>query len=392
MPFNKLSYITLCVFYVFSFSTCKEDHNNIAQRLKKEFKTDQQKSEAADFLLKNIDGHFAYHSRYLTPEGKDVTDFIFSYSGTSAIRHIQDSLSASLYVNRDPDNAFVTSNMFIKNINLAVNVFNNPIVKRQKWYPWSVFLEYVLPYRVGYEKIHDWRDYSYARYSSYLKTFDISDLKIQDICRLIRDEQQGTSRYLSYSHHNKLPSSVNQTVEEILKLRIPFSCEDYTIRSMYVLRSLGIPAAYERIPLWGKFNYGHAQEAVMFENGRFYPNVIGDTVPFRYQIAKMYRRTFQIQKNPAEEMKKLGEDHSNIPNDFDYNYYIDITKERTPVSNLSFLINRPLANKVVYICVYNAGKWKPVEWSSLSKQKGKVTFPIWAERSFINWLSFPPAK
>jgi hypothetical protein len=144
---------------------------------------------------------------------------------------------------------------------------------------------------------------------------------------------------------------------------VPFSCEDNTIQALYTLRAIGIPSAYEKIPLWGKFNYGHAQETILFENGKFYPALYQDTAQFKYQIAKMYRSTFQTQSNPYDEIRNCGELIENIPDYFNYTNLIDITAERTDVSDIP-VNDLPISHaKVIYLCIFNDGLWKPVAWA-----------------------------
>jgi hypothetical protein len=181
-------------------------------------------------------------------------------------------------------------------------------------------------------------------------------------------------------------------MQQVLDIRVPFSCEDLTIRALYALRAIGIPAAYEKIPLWGKFNFGHAQESILFENGKFYPALYGDTIQFKYQIAKMYRSTFETQLNPYDEIRKRGEPIENIPEYFNYTNLIDITEERTDVSDIPVRSVTVPHCKVMYLCVFNGGKWKPVEWAAYDELNKSVLFRNMGRKILYQLMYFQNGK
>jgi len=377
MHINKFLSVTIAMNSLVMVSvifSCSKNPEKKIRNVLEHFKDDQEKYFAAKFLIDNIENKYCIQTNYLSSELNDYTFFLSHYNGHLSPSAVRDSLSVSKILTKINDSDEIDSDFLIENINTAFEVYENPIGKTTKWYSRDIFLNYVLPYRVGFEKLNRWRTYMRKRYTSYLTSFHIKNMSVRQICQNIRREQDGTNKYASYWVSNITPPSINQTIDEILDIRIPFSCEDYAIRSLYVLRSLGIPSSYERIPYWGKFNYGHAQESVLFENGKFYPNVEGDTVPYKYQIAKMYRRTFKTQENPTNRILALGEKLEDIPDVFDFENYIDITNERTEVSDINLQSDDFSNKRVLYICVYNGGEWKPIEWAKVDKNPSKVCF------------------
>lgn len=337
------------------------------------YKENPQKYKAAKFLIKNLSQYYSIQTKYLTNTGKDYTDFLSTYSGPLKKEEIQRSLGVSQNLKIIYDSLQVTPQFLIKSIDEAFEVYNTKDLKRNS-YNFETFLEYVLPYRVGSEELNNWRGYMRKRYTAYLQSFNLKSLSQHRLSLLINAEQNGGSDFALNRISHVTSPSVNQTIKEILKVRIPFSCEDYAIKTLYALRAIGIPAAYEIIPLSGKFNFGHAQTAILNENNNFFP-AIQDTVQFKYQIAKMYRRTFSRQANPAQLIEAAGEDINNIPPYFNHSNYIDITKERTDVSNIQIdSISTTIHQKVTYICVYNNGQWRPVEWSVLDPKTRSSNF------------------
>lgn len=339
------------------------------------YKKDYQKCNAAKFLIGNMNFHYGVKTKYLSIDSSDYTEFVTNYIGTLRAAQVQDSLHVQPVSFNVYDSSLMTSAFLIRNIDDAFDLYRNPIVKKYKEITFYNFLNYLLPYRVGFEELNDWRPYMKSRYGNYLQSFDLAKMSIKEISQVLRYELEGAT-HLSYHGSSGISQpAINQTVAQILKTKTVFSCEDYAIQSLYILRSLGIPSAYEIIPFFGKFNYGHAQESILFEDGKFYPVINGDTAPFKYQIAKMYRRTFQKQANPMLEVQQKGEDVNNIPAHFNHNDYIDITDERTPVSDI--ILNKIPNNmhNVAYLCVYNCGEWKPIEWASVRKQSSSTIFP-----------------
>jgi len=331
------------------------------------YESDSLKRAAAEFLVSNMENHYEIELQYKDNKSEDLSAFLTTYTGNLTAEMVRDSLGVQMKVSSVRDTDTVNPDLLIKDIDWAFASWHNRLMKKQT-YSFQTFLNYVLPYRIGYEKINEWRPYFQKRYTYFLNTFDIKHLSIKQIHQLVVQEQNGTSLYVQNRLKHISKPAINQTLEQILRVRVAFDCEDYAQRTIYAMRSLGIPAAYEKIPLWGKFNYGHAQESVMFENGKFYPVVFGDTAPFTFQIAKMYRRTFQKQPNPRDMILSTGESPMNIPAYFNQNEYIDITDERTLVSD----INIKLKNndyKVLYLSIYNGGEWKPVEWAECKKER-----------------------
>ncbi|WP_312188829.1 hypothetical protein [Sphingobacterium sp.] len=361
------------VFVLFFLSSCHNSTN--IETTKSEtlsyFSKNNEAKLAIKFLFDNYKGRYGLKTQFLTRDGIDKSDEVLNLNLYDYQNYL-DSVDVNSSITKIYDSTALDKNFLIQNMNLALMVYENPIVGEKKWYDWKTFCEYVLPYRVGVEVLNNWRPYFYKRYSRYLKTFDIEKLSISNISEILKLELEGTSRYTFWEPQKKFKPSVNQTVDEILKFRTQFSCEDYAVHSTYVLRSLGIPAALEVIPYWGKFNFGHIQEAIMLEDQKFYPNTPRDTMPFLYQIAKMYRKTFSKVKNPTEQMISYGEAYENIPKDFNYDDLIDVTSERTKVSNITFDISQYKSIKTSYLCVYNNGQWMPVDWAKV--MDNKVTF------------------
>lgn len=366
VPWNICVYCILGLFFTMG---CKNDKTYTS--VLEHFKNDSLKFKAAQFLIQNIDNKQAIIRRYKDANNLDASELLKSFNGGKRTQYLD---SAGIYSVLDTlsDLDTVDPDYLIKQIEEAFSVYNNNPLKVKV--PFNVFCNYVLPYRVGTAELSGWRNYFNKRYMKYINSFDRRSLSEGFLLEVLSREQK-----MWYNPYNKFgiasfPSSPNQSLKDIMDTKYPYSCEDYAVYYLYLYRSIGLPAAYEVIPLFGKFNYGHAETAVMFNNGKFEPARL-EKNPFKYQIAKMYRRTFERSINPYTLIKNEGNRDKDIPEYFNHDDLIDITNERTEVSNVTISYFASGASKsTLYLSVYNDGEWKPVEWAKLDKASQSFTF------------------
>ena len=341
------------------------------EKVLEHFKNDELKYKAAKFLIENIGDKYAIIKVFEDSSGKDISNKLRGFRGGET-QEFLDSIKATSASVVLPDSQVVSPDYLIKSIEEAFKNYNNNPLKIKV--PFATFCNFILPHRVGFEKVNDWRTYFNTRYTNYLKTFNKNKINDQFLISIFRQEQ-----YIWYNYGAKFGlaafiPSYNQTIETILELKSPNNCEDIAVFYLYLYRSLGIPAAYEVIPFFGKFNAGHAETAIMNKNGKFQPASLDDD-PFKYQIAKMYRRIYEKVPNPYVLIKEAGEDPYNIPEYFNSDHLVDITNERTIVSDITIPISTlNKKNKVAYLCVYNWGQWKPVAWAKLDRVNSTLTF------------------
>lgn len=338
--------------------SCKSENNKFKDA-KVYFKGDSSKTKAVEFLIENVKDHYSLVFYYKDRKGKVVDKKLVGYLGNDPDLFL-DSVGAILGIEKRMDSTQISVEFLINDVENAYSFYeNNPMGLKVED---DIFYNYVLPYRVGYEELNDWRVHFNTRYWKYIETFAVKD-NLSSLLRLIQREQNIWFHPYQRLNINDFTFSPNLTFNQMLALKYPRSCEDYSIYYLYVFRSLGIPAAYEVIPLWGKFNYGHSETSIMDKDGVFYPARLNDTAPFKYQIAKMYRRQFEKVENPYDQIKKTGIEEANIPDYFNQPDLIDITQERTEVSDIVLGFSPLEEEKVGYLCIYNAGKWKEVEWA-----------------------------
>ena len=113
-------------------------------------KKDSLKLKAACFLIENMPGHY-------TKVG-DIFERCWELN-TSFLNRKQLDLYASVYMADGfyvtEDVASITADYLIRHIDASFKLFEYSWVKEL---PFEIFLEYVLPYRLEYERLNLWRD------------------------------------------------------------------------------------------------------------------------------------------------------------------------------------------------------------------------------------------
>ena len=113
-------------------------------------KKDSLKLKAACFLIENMPGHY-------TKVG-DIFERCWELN-TSFLNRKQLDLYASVYMTDGfyvtEDVASITADYLIRHIDASFKLFEYSWVKEL---PFEIFLEYVLPYRLEYERLNLWRD------------------------------------------------------------------------------------------------------------------------------------------------------------------------------------------------------------------------------------------
>ncbi len=377
VPYPCKSFATTITYAFCSFllllASCSNNKGHITAnketgKVLANYKEDSFKLRCARFLIGNIGQRFTSRVSYADASGRNYTAEINTLS-ESNIKQIWDSLGINRQTHIVYDSVALTAAYIIRNIEEALDAWhNNPLHLK---IPVDTFFEYLLPYRINEEELVNWRDYFRRRYLHYISYFPPDSMNMLYLVKRINIEQTG---WLIQADKGRPEPAVTQSINHFLQLKTTWGCNDISTLKLYTFRSLGIPAALEEIPYYGKFNYGHKEVAVLFENKRFYPS-ISDTTLFKYMIAKMYRVSFSWHKSESDYIKEAGETNENIPDYFFSNNRLDITKERTPVTDIRIKSIMPPEKRVAYLCVYNAGKWQPVEWGKRNEASDTITFP-----------------
>lgn len=159
------------------------------------------------------------------------------------------------------------------------------------------------------------------------------------------------------------------------------NCRDEASYTVFLSRSLGIPATIDFTPHWGNRSWGHHWSVLMRPNGKAIPfymgSVPGDTAQFfhPYVKAKVFRRRFQLNRQIAVDLKE----EKSIPHLFQVPDWTDVTDEYCPTTDVTRNVPEKYKDKrIAYICIFDNNDWLPIYYGVV--RNGTVTFPNMGRR------------
>lgn len=139
-------------------------------------------------------------------------------------------------------------------------------------------------------------------------------------------------------------------------------CDDRAILAIMAMRSYGVPAAFDFIPMWASSNNGHSLCSVLIHNGTtlVFQNRgdKGTEYNFSHKVAKVYRKTFS--KNLDCLIAKY-QSRESIPPSLNDCRIKDVTSEhKIGQRDIRFSGNIVTENKLCYLSVFHPNGWFPI--------------------------------
>ena len=343
---------------------------------------DSLKYKAAVFLIENMPGYHYYEGEAL----EKYTNYfkLLGEENTTPIQ-ILDSLhniygpfnTATLTLKFDIEE--IDSAYLCENIDLAFKVWTEK--------PWGKnvdfddFCEYILPYRIGNEKLTNWRKHYLEEYGSLIDNITLEDPI--DAAIFLRHEIIKKMRTVKFTvtSPNGYPS-----LDAFTAKYLTGSCDNINQFVLFLLRAFGIPCTIDYMPMRGDNNIGHAWVSLKNKKDEYFASdFFGDITYISHKElnrgsikSKVYRKTFSRNKIC---FNKLAKQSKSIPKEFSiFNYrFHDVTDLYSNyLTNLSFPTNllykgKSKRAKVFYLCVPSGMNWVPVDWTDENK-KGNITF------------------
>lgn len=401
---RNIRYISaIALTLLLAFTSCTKDDLYVHYALKaagenrKELKSvlkhyrtedkDPLKLKAAKYLIANMPGHYSYAD---TAAINNYYRKALSILGTGpspdwqrdTLRQISERDYPGLTRNVVSDVQIMTADYLIQNIDHAFTQW--------KTRPWAKHLTYeefrdwLLPYKVTELQSFDaWRDTLPAHYTdsiSIVPPDDVQRNSISGAIEIVRNEihskQSAIGLRVIWEGQAGIPLRSAETWTHMTY----GSCMDYVIMGTAVFRSVGLPAAVDQVPSWGRNSEGHSWYVSLSDRGREEPTInsliIGAGMPFytNERIPKVWRTTYTINR-----------DRVKYRNTAKYVYPFelcqkDVTDHYTRTSDLKIETNRKQTAKLsdkkyVYIAMaVNAGgpQWKVLDLGTL--RRGKAQF------------------
>lgn len=369
--------LSLLIFFLLLFSGCatKVDRLEYAlefagenrrelEKVLEYYSDDSLKFRAACFLIENMPRWYAYDGWRL-----DTLEVLMR-KDREGILSKDDKMRWNSFdyhaLNKIYDSKVITSEYLIENIDLAF----------QEWQkrPWNKslsfddFCDLILPYRIGNERLSDWRSLYNAYYGNLLDSI-YTGSDVLEACKCINDELNRQS--YKYSVEWNVP---HNRADYLFETRIGY-CREVSDLIQYAMRSCGIPVAADFMPYSPDYRYSHEWNVVRDTTGRYIQFGFDGLDPVRDKVmddgrrkGKVYRYCYALQ-NEREILRK----HSgwNI-GDAEGLYWKDVTSEyfghNQAVVNV-FTTGKPF----IGLSVFSTNGWQIIG-EGVCKNSGKAIF------------------
>jgi len=150
---------------------------------------------------------------------------------------------------------------------------------------------------------------------------------------------------------------MEQGFREMCRTRVG-RCTDMTNLQVYIYRASAIAVAVDYTPFWATRDNNHAWDVLIDKDGRGNAGLIN-------RAAKIYRKQFS--ENP-ESLACQVADQEDMPPALDSRCLRDVTEQYIPTTDVrvSLTLPPPRPTAVSYICVFNAGEWRPIHWARIT--------------------------
>ena len=333
---------------------------------------DVQKLDAAKYLIMNMTAHYSYRD----------TSSINSYYRTAisilgkghspdwerdTLKQISDTQYRGITDDIIPDVEVMTADYLIHNIDHAFHQW-----RTQPWakhISFEDFRDWILPYKVTeLQSLDAWRDTMYQVYSDSITSVkDQYDNRntIYGAIEIVRNEihskQSMIGHRVIWEDRGSIPMRSASTM-----IRMTYgSCKDYVTMGTAVFRSMGLPAAVDQVPVWGRNNDGHSWYVFLSDRGREEPTINSLIMPAGFQfypyerIPKVWRNTYAINHDVVK-----------YRNTAKYVYPFDLCKQDVTdhyniTSDLKIELNKDIKIKDKYAYIATAINAKGPQWRVL---------------------------
>jgi len=356
-------------------------------------KTPEQKSKA--FLKKEMVHHRTVYKKLVNSKGAFVEFNPYDYSGLYIAKKALDSLKTVYGFIRiiEDDESEISEEQLNNHINASVKTWQNS--KFSKHVSFQDFLNFMLPYRAGKEHLSNYKRQLLETFSNEFEGIENLNTPLEAVNKLNNAFKEKIM--FDLRSHAQLNSP---GVLEVLTQQ-KGSCIDITQFTAITMRTAGLAVAIDECPIWAHRNAGHQWNSFLNSDGNWVPFSGAEKNPDEFdsindsvKAPKIFRHTFSSQPNFAPSV----ETKTDIPPLFRNNHRIDVTHEYVNTSNVTVKLKDSLIdNKIIYLAVFNAEKWKIVSWAKINngiakfKEMGNnniVYLPVF----YKNGITIPTSK
>lgn len=325
------------------------------------FENDLEKWNAAKYLIENMPQHFSYSGEPIENIKKGFTYVLKDSNNLSdSLLYTLNSFSYN-ELDKIYDAKVISSNYLINHIEWAFKHWKNR--------PWNKnlsfddFCEYLLPYRLGFEPLENWQEQYEDKYAPILDSLYMGT-DVIEAANLLNQHIGKTEKIVFNSDFQFL----NPGPLFYLDCKVG-SCIDHKNISIYILRSVGIPAMGDFYRISPSGTYGmHAWAVIRDTTGRDIsfraPGLeVRRDLDVEHTKGKVYREYYGKQDIPS----KLLSDNE-IPVFFRYPYIKDVTENYSGKNILEVDISM-INEKYAYLGVHTSWRTTLISMAEVRKEK-----------------------
>lgn len=333
------------------------------EKVLEHYKGDTMKYRAACFLIENMPRWYSYDGWQL-----DTLHALLERQLAGTLRESDRMWHGFDFhtLEKVYDARVITSDYLIRNIEMSFREWQERPWNRTL--PFEDFCELILPYRIGNERLTEWRTLYRSYYGSLLDSlYTGSDML--EACKIINDElARQDCRYCvdwNVPHHDAI---------HLFHTRIGY-CRENSDLIQYAMRSCGIPVAADFMPYSPDYRYSHEWNVVCDTTGKYIQFGYDGIDPLRNNTqsdgrkkGKVFRYCFAMQKEREETCNAAGWNTGGMEG----KYWKDVTSgyfgENEAVVGLSANVNSPVG-----LAVFSTGGWKVIG-EGIRKSGNRVCF------------------
>lgn len=311
---------------------------------------DSLKWQAACFLIENMPGHYTAESDVLRAFRKRVDRDTVPYFSRKAFDVLISAIPEfNRYARKVEDVRHITADYLIRHIDASFELYG-----RFPWYenvPLADFFRYVLPYRIGNERLDLWRD-------SIKPTLPDEYW----ISSEIQSDYRKARQYLELGYDLNL--HFTDTLVDQLYQKIAYECHYLNLKHLLRDRVLGIPSALDYFPHYANRNGLHYWvEDIDSRKRMSYIEGAAESQP-----AKVFRETFERHVVPTVQEEEY------VPDLFLNPFLCDVTDEYLYAEDVAVPVAWGMTDRQqhAYLCVFNNLRWQPTAIGML--EDGKIKF------------------
>jgi hypothetical protein len=322
---------------------------------------DAERLAAAEFLVANMPGHGFIEFELRDERGEPHAFDALAQRDLAGAQATWDALERE-YGPLDFERARFASDLEHADANVLVEHVEYAL-RAWRERPWAraisfgTFCRWILPYRGSNEPLEAWRKSLYERYANLPNELGEPE-SLQAAWQRVHADVDRRIRFddIYYLHPTDQACSEMETSKR-------GRCEDITNYLGYAMRANAIPFAADYTPWWADRDNNHAWEVLLDVHGH-------GRAGLSNRAAKVYRKTYERQPGALSTLKSDGE---SVPRWLDNDHYLDVTEQYVATSDVELALdpNPDAPQRFAYLCVFNGGEWRPIQWASVASGRAR---------------------